>query len=183
MGQIPANLLNPLLNGSIDDIPVDRLWGWLTVASRPDMYVPESDLTGIRFRLRGHREKLKELIAYGVEMCVGAEDPESCMRGMERVLFGARPFDFGPWCLDRVLSATTEGAAPIYIGTSRRLLGAAPLRGWPDAGEGAPATGLTNTAGRTLRPENPEGGRSACRWDIRASHRSASATNQPWASS
>ena len=115
MGQIPVDLLNSLLRGSMDDIPVDRLSGWLLVASQTDMHVPESALIGIRFRLARHRDKLKELIAYGVERCAHAEDLTSCMRSMERVLFGARPFDFGPWCLDRALSATTEGAASIYI--------------------------------------------------------------------
>ena len=108
MGKIPFNLLKSLLRGSMDDILVDRLSGWLVVASQPD-------LIGLRFRLEYHRDKLKELIAYGVERCACAEDITSCMRSMERVLFGARPFDFGPWCLDRALSATTERAASIYV--------------------------------------------------------------------
>ena len=115
MGQIPVDLLDSLLRGSMDDIPVDRLSRWLVVASQPDMHVPESGLIGLRFHLERHRDKLKELIAYGVERCACAEDITSCMQSMGRALFGARPFDFAPWCLDRALSATTERAAPIYV--------------------------------------------------------------------
>ena len=115
MGQLPVDLLNSVLRGSIDDIPIERLWDWLLVASQLNMHVPESALTGISFELERHRDKLKELIAYGVERCACAEDIASCMRSMERTLFGARPFDFGRWCLDRALSATIDRVASLYV--------------------------------------------------------------------
>ena len=115
MGQLPVDLLSLLSQDSMDVIPLDRLYNWLLVSSQPDMHVPESSILGIRFRLEWHKQKLKELIAYGVEKCSCAADMTSCMRLLERSLFGARPFDYGAWCLDRALSATTERAASIYV--------------------------------------------------------------------
>ena len=115
MGQLPVDLLNSVLRSSIDDIPVESLWDWLLVASQLNMHVPESALTGISFVLERHRDKLKELIAYGVERCACAEDIASCMRSMERTLFRARPFDFGRWCLDRALSTTIDRVASLYV--------------------------------------------------------------------
>ena len=115
MGQLPVNLLKSVLRGSIDDIPVECLWDWLFVASQPNMRVPKSALIRIRFDLEGHKDKLQELIAYGVERCACAEDIESCMRSMERTLFRAIPFGFGRWCLDRALSATINLVAPLYV--------------------------------------------------------------------
>ena len=79
------------------------------------MHVPESALTGIRFGLERHRDKLKGLIAHAVERCVCAEDIALCIRLMERTLFRARPFDFGRWCLDGALSATIDSVASLYV--------------------------------------------------------------------
>ena len=115
MGQLPVDLLSSLLRGSMDVIPLDRLYNWLLVSSQPAMHIPESSSRGIGVRLEWHKQKLKELIAYGVEKCSCAADITSCMRLLERCLFGARPFDYGAWCLDRALSATTERAASIYV--------------------------------------------------------------------
>ena len=115
MGQLPAELLKFRLRGSMDDIPIERLWGWLLIASEPDLCVLEPTVGAIGLELERNEDKLKELITYGVERCALAEDTVSCMRSMERALFGARPFDLGRWCVDRALSATTELAAAIYI--------------------------------------------------------------------
>lgn len=115
MGQLPAELLRFRLRGSMDDIPIERLWGWLLVASEPDLCVLEPTVGAIGVELERNEDKLKELITYGVKRCALAEDTVSYMRSMERALFRARPRGLGRWCVDRALSATTELIAAIYI--------------------------------------------------------------------
>ena len=115
MGQLPAELLKFRLRGSMDDIPIERLWVWLLVASEPDLCVLEPTVGAIGVELERNEDKLKELIAYGVERCALVEDTVSYMRSIERALFRARPRGLGRWCVDRALSATTELAAAIYI--------------------------------------------------------------------
>ena len=115
MGQLPAELLKLRLRGSLDDIPIERLWDWLLVASQPGLRVLDRVAGAVSLELEQEEDRLKELLTYGVKRCASAEDPVSCMRSLERALFGAKPADFGQWCVDRALSATTELAAAIYI--------------------------------------------------------------------
>ena len=120
MGELPAELLKFRLRDSMDDISIERLWGWLLVASGPGLHVLDSTVGAIGLELERNEAKLKELITFGVERCALAEDAVSCLRSMERALFRtrplrARPRGLGRWCVDRALSATTELAAAIYI--------------------------------------------------------------------
>lgn len=115
MGQLPAELLRFRLRHSVDDIPIEHLWGWLLLASRPGLHVFDPTVGAIASELNRNENKLKELITFGVERCALAEDAVSCVRSMERALFRARPRDLGRWCVDRALSANTEFAAAIYI--------------------------------------------------------------------
>ena len=115
MGQLPAELLTSRLRDSMDDISIERLWAWLLFASQPGFRVLDSAAGAISVQLERNEDKLKELIAYGVEWCASSEDPVSCMRSLFRALFSARPVDFGRWCVERTLSAPTELAAAIYI--------------------------------------------------------------------
>ena len=120
MGQLPAELLKFRLRGSMDDITIERLWGWLLVASGPGLHVLDATVGAIGLELERNDAKLKELITFGVERCALAEDAVSRLRSMERALFRARPLrarprGLGRWCVDRALTATTELAAAIYI--------------------------------------------------------------------
>ena len=115
MGQLPAEVLKSRLRGSIDDIPTERLWAWLLLASQPGLHVLDRVAGAVSLELERNDDGLKELLTYGVEWCASAEDPVSCMRSLVRALFRARPVDFGRWCVDRALSATTELTAAIYI--------------------------------------------------------------------
>ncbi len=115
MGELPAELLRFRLRGSNDDIPIERLWGWLLVASGPGLRVLDSTVGAIGVELERSDARLKELITFAVDRCVLAEDAVSCVRSMESALFRARPRGLGRWCVDRALSATTELAAAIYI--------------------------------------------------------------------
>ena len=115
MGQLPADLLDSLLGRSVDDIETDRLWGWLLVSSQLGMHLSESTFVGIGARLQWHRDKLKELIEYGVGECSRSADIGSAMRALERCLFDARPYDFGPWSLERTLAAGSDREAFVYV--------------------------------------------------------------------
>ena len=115
MGQLPAELLKFRLRNSMDDIPLERLWGWLLVASEPGLRVLEPAVGAIGVELERNEDTLKELIKHGVERCVVAEDTVSCVRSMQRALFRARPSALGQWCGACALAATTELAAAIYI--------------------------------------------------------------------
>lgn len=115
MGQLPAELLKFRLRGSTDDIPIEHLWVWLLLASQPDLRVLDQIGGAISVELERNEDRLKELITYGVEWCASTEDPVSCRRSLVSALFSARPVEFGRWCVDRTLSATTELTAAIYI--------------------------------------------------------------------
>lgn len=120
MGELPAELLKFRLRGSIGDIPIERLWGWLLVASSPGLQVPDQTVGAIAVELERNEDKLQELITFGVERCALAEDTMSSLRSMERALFRdrsleVRPRVLGRWCVGRALAATTEFAATIYI--------------------------------------------------------------------
>ena len=127
MGQLPAELLRFRLRGSMEDVLLDRLWGWLLVASGPGLPVLDSIKGAISVQLERNEARLKELITFGVERCASADDAVSSMRSMKRALFGARPPDFGRWCADRALSADTELAAAIYIDLFVEPLGLDPF--------------------------------------------------------
>ena len=114
LGQLPTILLSHFLEMSpAENVPVKRLFNWLLIVSELD--VPESQRVVVRFRLEWKQEVLKRLIAHGVNTCSESKDFGECMRLVERCLFGARPWDFAPWCLDQALIATDKNAAHYYI--------------------------------------------------------------------
>lgn len=115
MGQLPAEVLKFRLRGSMDDIPIELLWGWLLVASQPGLHVLDPIAGAVGIGLERNDERLKKLVMYGVEWCTSAADTVARTALMKCALFRARPVDFGPWCVDRALSATTKLTAAIYI--------------------------------------------------------------------
>ena len=114
LGQLPIILLSRILEMSPENIPVDRLFNWLLVASEPELRAPESQFSGVRFWLRREEEVLKRLIVHGVDACSGSENFWERMRLVERRLFGAQPWDSAPWCLDQALTASDRNAARYY---------------------------------------------------------------------
>ena len=137
-GQLPLRLLI----GIRMTVPVrwevatDRLYNWLGVFSDPELPIREVEKTGIRAMLGLDGETPKALIAYGVETCLrtGAD----CMGLVDRRLLGARPFDYGRWCLEMALGAEERKAASFYL---RELLDC--------LDDGAHAVGLTVEGART----------------------------------
>ena len=89
---------------------------WLKVASELSQSAPQSLTSSIPFGLRWNQDKLKELIAYAVETCLVDHYAWQCAALVKRWLFGARPFDYGPWCLEKALGATNARVAVFYLG-------------------------------------------------------------------
>ena len=116
MGVLPIELLEKLRNGSWDAIEVDRLLRWFKAASELRQSAPQSLTSSIAFGLGWNRDKLKELIAYAVETCLADHDAWQCAALVKGWLFGARPFDYGPWCLEKALGATNARVAAFYLG-------------------------------------------------------------------
>ena len=116
MGVLPIELLEKLRNGSWGAIEVDRLLRWLEVASELRQSAPQSLTSSIAFGLRWNQDKLKELIGYAVETCLADHDAWQCAALVKRWLFGARPFDYGPWCLEKALGAKDARVAVFYLG-------------------------------------------------------------------
>ena len=76
MGQLPAEVLKFRLRSSMDNIPTERLWGWLLlVASQPSLRVLDRVAGAVSVELERNDDRLKGLVTYGVEWCTSAEDP------------------------------------------------------------------------------------------------------------
>ena len=114
MGHLPLELLKQTFRDNDVEIAADRLYDWLGVASDPRLGVPEWERRIISFDLAWNTDALKALIARGVERCV--ESGDNCTGLVDRRLFGARPFDYAPWCLEMALGAREERAASFYLG-------------------------------------------------------------------
>ena len=133
LGQLPIILLSRILDMSPGNVPVERLFNWLLIASDPKLRAPKSQFYGVQFWLHREKEVLKKLIVHGVNACSGSEDFWECMRLVERRLFGARPWDFATWCLDQALTASDRNATRYYTARVAECLssgqGAARLTG------------------------------------------------------
>ena len=116
MGVLPIELLEKLRNGSWDAIEVDRLLRWFKAASELSQSAPQSLTSIIAFGLRWNQDKLKELIAHAVETCLVDHYAWQCAALVKGWLVGARPFDYGPWCLAKALEASEARVAAFYLG-------------------------------------------------------------------
>ena len=135
LGHLPMKLLTEVLSATRGNISTDRLYDWLGAVSDPGLRVPEGDKLRVKFDLEWNREALKDLIVFGVETCL--RTGEDCMGLVDRRLFGARPFDYGRWCLEMALDAEDGKAASFYL---RELVDC--------IDDGARADGLTVEAAR-----------------------------------
>ena len=115
MGVMPLELLDKVLHSSSVAVTVERLLRWLKMASELRSGVPESLTVGIKFRLEWNRDKLKDLVAYSVETCLKDGYPSQCATLVNGWLFGARPFDYGPWCLEMASSESDRHVAEFYL--------------------------------------------------------------------
>ena len=94
-------------------VAADRLYEWLGVVSDPGLPLPDWQRGSIRFDLEWNADALKDLIAHGVETCL--QRGNSCADMVHRRLFGARPRDYGRWCLGMALADEEGKAAAFYV--------------------------------------------------------------------
>ena len=119
LGQLPLELLDRVLredrwSNPGGSLAVDRLYEWLGVVSDPGLCLPEWRTGSIRIDLEWHADRLKALIAHGVQTCLRRGD--ECKDLVDRHLFGARPrWIYGQWCLDMALAAEESKAAAFYL--------------------------------------------------------------------
>ena len=114
MGHLPVELLKQIFRDKDAEITPDRLYDWLGVVSDPGLGLPEWERRLVGFDLRWNEDALKALIARGVERSL--ENGEDCSGLVDRQLFGARPFDYGPWCLEMALGVEDGRVASFYLG-------------------------------------------------------------------
>ena len=116
---VPIRLLRHFLKISSENIPTDRLFDWLGVASDPKLRASGEDVKFLRNWLSSNPGVMKEIIKLGVSHCADSENFHSCMYMVERRLFGtAPPSDFGSWCLDQALPLRTTTRQLILCGRS-----------------------------------------------------------------
>ena len=119
MDRLPVELVEQTFSEQIfgeSDIAIApaRLYGWLRVVADPALGLSENDRALMRARLRSNGEALKALVRHGVETCL--KTGKDCTGVIDSRLFGARPIDYGPWCVAMALEAEDERAASFYLG-------------------------------------------------------------------
>lgn len=118
LGRLSVELLDRVLSdarrsdprGSVD---LDRLYEWLSVVSDPVLHLPDRQRANVNLSLTWNQDALKALIAHGVETSL--QRGEDCMGLVDRRLFGARPWDYGPWCIEKAIDAGQGQAVSFYL--------------------------------------------------------------------
>ena len=118
MAQLPVELLEQAFSPFHGDllrrgVATHRLYDWLRVISDSNLQVADWKLASLRSRLEWKEEILKNLISYAVEESIDIR--EDCSNLIDRRLLGARPLRYGPWCLEKALSAEHPTAALFYL--------------------------------------------------------------------
>ena len=118
LGHLPMELLTRVFREirrteSGTGVAVDRLYRWLGVVSDPDLALTDWQAASLEFDLQWDQDLLKALIDHGVETCPGSG--AECTDVVSRPLFGARPLEYGPWCLQKAIAANEGKAASFYL--------------------------------------------------------------------
>ena len=113
MARLPVEALDQVLRDTRGRVAPDRLYNWLAMFSDNELQVLDRDVDLIRFGLQWDAEAVKALIAYAVETCLASG--EDCAGVVDRRLFGARPFGYGQWCMEKALASREPKAAWFYL--------------------------------------------------------------------
>ena len=113
MARLPVEALEQVLRDIRGRVAADRLYNWLDMFSDKGFRVLDRDIGSLRFRLERDTEGLKALIAHAVEACLASG--EDCVGVVDRRLFGARPFRYGHWCIEKALAAEEPEATSFYL--------------------------------------------------------------------
>ena len=109
MARLPVESLDRFLRDARGDVEAHRLYNWLRLFSDRGFETLDRDTVSLQLGLLRNRETLKTLIAHGVAECIARG--EACTGLVDRELFGARPFDYGPWCVNQALAASGQPEA------------------------------------------------------------------------
>ena len=112
MARLPVETLERFLMDSRGDVVAHRLYNWLRLLSDSGFEILDRDMDSLRFGLRWNQETLKALIAHGVNECMARG--EECTGLVDRHLYGARPFDYGPWCVAQAFAASGQPDAESF---------------------------------------------------------------------
>ena len=113
LARLPVEALEQVLRDTRGRVAADRLYNWLGMFSDNGLQVLDRDIAIVRSHLGWDAEALKALIIHAVETCLASG--EDCANVVDRLLFGARPFRYGHWCMDKALAAGEPEAASFYL--------------------------------------------------------------------
>ena len=113
MARLPVEALEQVLRDTRGRVAPDRLYNWLGMFSDTGLQVLDRDIASLRFGLGWDEETLKALIAHAVDTCLASGG--DCADVVGRRLFGARPFRYGHWCMEKALAAGEPKAASFYL--------------------------------------------------------------------
>ena len=113
---VPIRLLRHFLEISSENIPLDRLFDWLGVASAPELRASGEDAKFIRDWMGHNPGTQRKILKTGVARCADSPDFSRCMLDVEVRLFHAEPpADFGSWCLDQAIVAEDHEKAAWFM--------------------------------------------------------------------
>ena len=104
---VPIRLLRHFLEISSGNIPLDRFFDWLGLASDPELWSSVEDRNFLRDWLSHNPDMQKKILETGVAHCADSPDFLRCMVDTEKRLFNAEPpANFGSWCIDQAIAAS-----------------------------------------------------------------------------
>ena len=113
MARLPVEALEQVLRDTRGRVAADRLYNWLGMFSDNGFRVLDREIESLRFQLEWDAEALKALIAHAVDTCLASG--EDCADVVDHRLFGARPFRYGHWCIEKALAAEEPEDASFYL--------------------------------------------------------------------
>ena len=113
MARLLVEPLEQILRETQGRVAPDRLYNWLGMFSDSGFQLLDRDIVSFRSSLEWDAEALKALIAHAVDTCLARG--EDCADVVDGRLFGARPFGYGHWCVEKALAAGAPEAASFYL--------------------------------------------------------------------
>ena len=115
-GQVFLSMLARFLATSPKEVPPQRLFAWLGVASDTRLRASPGAAKPVRDWLTAHPDAQKAIVATGAARCAGSPDFRRCMRVVERRLFRAvRSVDYADWCLEQAVAAADQEVAGYFM--------------------------------------------------------------------
>ena len=113
LARLPVEALEQVLRDTRGRVAPDRLYNWLGLFSDSGFQVLDRDIAILRSTLEWDVGALKALITHAVDTCLASGG--DCADVVDRRLFGARPFRYCHWCIEKALTAREPEAASFYL--------------------------------------------------------------------